>query len=147
MVPSLRQSGVNRRIGESTAAARGSRGGRFGCNLPWLLFHSVAAAQRLPQVSLNAQYVLMCVAITQLLAGAAALLGKAIGRESKGLTLAARSFLLLAPVSADTDINPKVYHILFLLMVGWTIITACIIAYISHSSRSSSVARYEASQQ
>ncbi len=100
------------------------------------LQHTVTSAQRLPHLSLKAQYLFMCIAIAQLLAGAAALLGKAVGSHSPGLSVAARCMLLIAPLSADTDLNPLIYHLLFIVSVAWTVVSILLILYVTRHSTS-----------
>ncbi len=133
----------------SAAKSRRDNSGSFGSSprgvvnghgaAPVSLIHSVTAAQRLPQLSFSVQFGVMLVGMLQLLAAAAALLAKAIGSHSAGLKVAARILLLTAPVTADTDINPLVYHVLFIFMVVWSL--ASTLAIVIITVQSTSIAR------
>ena len=101
--------------------------------------HAIAAAQKLPLLSLKSQFIFIAFAILQLLAAAATMLGKAVGSSSPGLTSAVRILLIAAPVAADTDLNPKLYHILFILSVLWT--GVCVAAILFIAQQGTSIAR------
>ena len=102
--------------------------------------HAVAAAQKVPQIPLKAQYLLISFAILQLVAAASTMLGKAVGSSSPGLTATVRILLLTAPLVADTDINPMIFHVLFIGSVLWTILAAAALVYAARSG--TSIERY-----
>jgi len=81
----------------------------------------------------------MVFAVVQLLAAAAALLAKAVGSSSPGLTAFVRILLLSAPLAADVDINPLFYYILFISSATWTLLSSAAIVRIA--MKGSSLAR------
>jgi len=105
----------------------------------WSLLHVVTAGQKLPQLSLSSQYFFMIFTLVQLLCAGATILSRVAGENSVGLTVAARAMVFMAPLRADTEINPMVYYILFLLSVLWAVLTVLAVVYVT--AKGTSLAR------
>ena len=100
------------------------------------LLHVVTAAQKLPELSLPLQHFFMLITLLQLLCAGAAILGRAAGRNSPGLTIAARIMAFIAPIRADTEINPTVYYFLFLFSVLLSILSVLTVSWVSAAGTS-----------